>query len=160
MASLFGPIFSCFDILELNGKIKRFKRSPSWAAKYWLYPPSKIWINFGYHPSFRFSPSMSYWTYTFFRISLVDEIVMNKIQWAGKRNLPSKLTSIDLRRTANGIHSSSPRATQVAQWTIAHSPPSGKFCDTYNDASSIWNWRNTPKTMGWIIPNCNGFDGK
>lgn len=53
--------------------------------------------------------------------------------------LPNRLMSIDFLRTANGTHSSSPSAIQVAQWMIAQRPlaPPGKCSETYNEASSI-----------------------
>lgn len=56
-------------------------------------------------------------------------------------SIPNKLMSMDFLKTANGIHSSSPSATQVAQLTTAHKPlaPSGRCSEMYSEASSIWN---------------------
>lgn len=53
--------------------------------------------------------------------------------------LPKRFTSIALRITENGTHSSSPRAHQDSQLTIAHNPwaPSGRWSTIYNDAERI-----------------------
>lgn len=53
--------------------------------------------------------------------------------------LPNKFISMDLRRTANGIHSSSPNATHCAICTTAHSPVVCFFSRVLKQNRKNWN---------------------